>query len=180
MLSWLLLKGIVMILLIPTRKLLYCSFVRSLLEYASVIWCPFSDVHIKRLERVQRKFTKFAILPLHITIDPPPSYETRCAFVNLQSLEIRRSIQSLLFLYDIINYNINCSELLTQVRFNVPCRLLRKHNYFHVDLHRTNYSLNELLTRAQNYFNKLSDNSLLDFSYSCYINSLYERAKTPF
>lgn len=31
-------------------KSLYCAFIRSKLEFASIVWQPFYDVHIKRIE----------------------------------------------------------------------------------------------------------------------------------
>ena len=40
-------------------KMLYYSFVRSQLEYASVVWSPVYDVHINRLEKIQRRFLKY-------------------------------------------------------------------------------------------------------------------------
>lgn len=42
-------------------KILYCAFVRSHLEYASQIWNPNYAIHASRLERIQRKFTRFLL-----------------------------------------------------------------------------------------------------------------------
>lgn len=150
-----------------TRSILYCSFVRSTLEYASIVWCPNGKVNIDRLERIQKKFIKFALFsfPLH-SINPIPSYENKCTLLGLKTLEQRRSIQSVMFLFDIVNSNFNCPQLLSEVKFNVPSRFLRYHNYFATSFHRTNYALNETLIRSQLIFNKLPKNDLLDFSYS--------------
>ena len=42
-------------------KTLYCTFVRSTLEYASSIWNPQYAIHINRIESVQKKFVNFAL-----------------------------------------------------------------------------------------------------------------------
>ena len=42
-------------------KTLYCALVRPILEYCSIVWCPSAEVWKERMERIQRKFTRFAI-----------------------------------------------------------------------------------------------------------------------
>ena len=42
-----------------TLKTLFCSLVRSNLEYCSVVWSPFTKRNIEKLERIQRRATKF-------------------------------------------------------------------------------------------------------------------------
>jgi hypothetical protein len=44
-----------------TLKALYVSLVRPKLEYASCVWRPFYGAHIDRIERVQRKFVRYAL-----------------------------------------------------------------------------------------------------------------------
>jgi hypothetical protein len=44
-----------------TFKTLYNSFVRSHLDYASVVWNPYYGVHLKRIEAIQKKFLRFAL-----------------------------------------------------------------------------------------------------------------------
>ena len=38
---------------------LYFAYVRSLLEYAAVIWSPNYDIHVNRIEFVQKKFFSY-------------------------------------------------------------------------------------------------------------------------
>ena len=44
---------------ISTLKLLYFSFLRSKLEYASLVWQPCYNIHVTKLENVQRHFLKY-------------------------------------------------------------------------------------------------------------------------
>lgn len=44
---------------IKTLKLLYCTFVRSHLEYASQIWNPRYQTYIDRIESIQRRFLRY-------------------------------------------------------------------------------------------------------------------------
>ncbi|XP_053686787.1 uncharacterized protein LOC128736336 [Sabethes cyaneus] len=42
-------------------KTLHCSFVRAVREYAVQIWAPYHATQIARIERVQRRFIRFAL-----------------------------------------------------------------------------------------------------------------------
>lgn len=44
---------------ISTVITLFNCFVRSKLEYCSVIWSPHYSVHINRIEKIQKRFVKF-------------------------------------------------------------------------------------------------------------------------
>jgi hypothetical protein len=47
-------------------KAFYVSLVRLKLEYASCLWQPFYGAHIDRIERVHKKFVRYALFGLGI------------------------------------------------------------------------------------------------------------------
>lgn len=141
-----------------TKKTLFTSFVRSKLEYASFIWAPNAKVHIKRIEIIQMKFIKYALSFLNFSLSVPsisiPTYADKCALISMKTLEIRRNIFSLHFLHGIISGSIDCPDLLHAIKIYVPPRSLRNNaNFFHIDLHRTDYAMNEPLSKAMKLFN---------------------------
>ncbi|XP_053691665.1 uncharacterized protein LOC128740165 [Sabethes cyaneus] len=55
-------------------RALYYSLVRSVIEYAAVVWSPYSGIWSSRLEAIQRRFVRYALkyLPWRNTYDLPP------------------------------------------------------------------------------------------------------------
>lgn len=78
---------------LSTCKLLYCSYVRPLMEYAGPVWCPslVGDQHL--LESVQRWNTR---LPFGLI---RPDYPTRLKMMDLQSFKDRRNRGDLIVTY---------------------------------------------------------------------------------
>jgi hypothetical protein len=76
---------------------LYFAFVRSILEYASCAWNPYLKKDIKRIESVQRRFTRN--IPGYRGL----SYEDRLRGLGLNSLETRRHRADLLLTYKIVH-----------------------------------------------------------------------------
>ena len=76
---------------------LYKAFVRSILEYCSVVWSPQYVKDIEILEKVQRRFTR--ILPdfRHLP------YEDRLRLYGIPSLFARRLSFDLIFVYKCIH-----------------------------------------------------------------------------
>lgn len=102
-------------------KTLYTSLVRSILESSSVVWCPYQTTWIERLERIQRRFVRFALrlLPWSDRTNLPP-YADRCRLLGIDTLEQRRSIQQEVFVVKIMNEEVDCPSLLAEMSLNAP------------------------------------------------------------
>lgn len=70
-----------------TLRILYFSYVRSVLDFGSAIWNPCYKVHIDRIEKIQKKFIN--ILNYRFRIHT--SYDHSLTHFNLLSLEISPS-----------------------------------------------------------------------------------------
>ena len=73
----------------------FCVFVRSILEFSSVIWNPGFKVDIDKIESVEKRFTR-ACLP-HL------AYAESLAELNLLTLETRRVMTDLITCYKLLN-----------------------------------------------------------------------------
>ena len=121
-------------------KTLYCSLIRSPLEYAVQLWAPQHSTMRDRIERVQKQFLRFALrqLPWRDPVRLPP-YADLCKLLNLPTLENRRTLLQRLFVFDMLNGNIDCPDVLQKINFHVPPRRLRNHPLLRVSTHRTSY-----------------------------------------
>jgi hypothetical protein len=82
-----------------TLLCLYKTYVRSTLEYASIVWSPCYKVHTWSLEKVQRRFAKSF---MYFSSDEYPQrgvlHETFSEQVQIPSLASRRKLASIKFL----------------------------------------------------------------------------------
>ena len=151
-----------------TLKSLYVSFVRSILEYASPVWSPSYHCHSKRIESVQKQFLLFALrrLPSARAIEfVLPPYQDRCNLLLLQRLDFRRDVASALFVRDIINSCVDCTELLARLKIYAPERRMRQRDaLLLIDVVSNNFGLSEPILRASRVFNLLY--KVIDFQLS--------------
>ena len=93
----------------------YCTYVRPLLEFSSVIWSPHTKKDINRIESVQRKFTR-AVCNLRGC-----TYEERLLNLGLDSLLCRRIKADLILCYKMLHGLIyigaTCSIVPSQTAF---------------------------------------------------------------
>ena len=75
------------------HKTLYCALVRSHLDYASPIWSPYREVHVQRIESIQKRFLMSFLgrqrLPDSFAL---PLYRERLAVCNLDRIEDRHNL----------------------------------------------------------------------------------------
>lgn len=137
---------------VKTLKVLFCSLVRSHLEYASQVWNPRYDKYINLLEKPQRKFLKHINFKHNIL---SPDYVDSCKRHHFLPLVKRREAADFTFLHNIILNLIDCPSLLSKIKLKIPARLAcrRKYLQLHAPFCRTNYRQNSFFIRTANLFN---------------------------
>ena len=143
---------------IDSLKSLYFALVRSVLEYGVLVWAPYQVVQISRIERIQRQFIRYALRSLPWR-DPHrlPPYEHRCALIRLPTLANRRTMLQQLFIFDLLENNVDSPELLSQLRFNVPPRITRRTEFFRPAMYRTVFAQNNPFYVCCRNFNIVSE-----------------------
>lgn len=151
-----------------TLKILYCSFVRSHLEYASQIWNPRYGKYIDCIENVQKRFIRFLCFRLRIPYHSD-NYINICKKFHLQPLINRRRLADCTFLLKIISNEIDCPDLLHKLYFNVPQRSVRFNPPISIPYSSSNYRQNSYMVRASKDFNVLCK----DFSFDPFTTKTY-------
>lgn len=146
---------------IKTIKILYSTYVRCHLEYASQIWNPRYAVYIDRIERIQRKLIRFLNFK---TYNNEKNYYKSCAHFHFLPLQHRRKVSDVLFLKKIMVSSIDCPNLLSHVNLYAPTRTYRYSSLFYLPSVATNYRQNSVIYRCCNTFNNFMNeiNSDLD------------------
>lgn len=146
-------------------RALYYSLVRSVLEYASVVWSPYTGIWTSRIEAVQSRFIRYALrfLPWRDPATLPP-YQNRCRLLGMDTLQRRRQLERVLFVQKLLIGSIDAPNILSQININVVSRSLRHTDFLRLDLRRTDYGQNEPIRVMCSLFNRVYN--LFDFSIS--------------
>lgn len=142
-----------------TLRLLYCTLIRPKIEYCAIIWNPFYESQLSRIENIQARFTRFALRN-----ESSLSRQERNSKLDLDTLRNRRTAQSALFIFDLINNGIECNDLVSRLNYRVPYRDFRGFRLLGVPQHHTNYGQHEPFTNVCNIFNNFHD--IFDFHLS--------------
>lgn len=130
---------------------LYNTLVRSQLEYASPIWSPHYKDYILRVERIQRRFTRYLFRKFHI---PYLDYDGRLHVLGLQSLGLRRLVADGILLHKIVN-----GALITSVNREISIRVnpfnVRNMGLFGIKTHSINCAFFNILPRTMRLYNKI-------------------------
>lgn len=143
---------------VEALKSIYFAHVRSHLEYASVVWSPYYQVSVDRIESVQKNFLIYALrrtVRRGSDFSLPP-YLTRCKSIGIETLSRRRLNLCALFVFDILRGRIKVPSLFLKLKLNEPIRVLRTTNHLLVDVHRTNYGSFEPINNMSRTFNLFS------------------------
>ena len=137
-----------------TLKTLYFCYVRSVLEYGSIIWNPIYNKYIDQLESVQRKFVKFLAFKVNGHF-PPRGVDQGELLGRFQIpfLINRRKYVSIQFLFKVCRCLIDCPELLSQIKFHVPFKSIRLSPTFHLPTPSTDVLIKTPLFQAMRLFN---------------------------
>lgn len=140
-------------------KLLFNALVRSHLEYNCSIWNPLHDCHIKKIEKIQRNFTRQIAYKFGFVYE---SYEDRLRQCNLSSLTLRRNRFDMYHLHKI--FNSNDTIIRNKLSINSQTYTNRHTKLFYVPDARTNYGSHSCaLHRYQIIFNnKFSKSDILE------------------
>lgn len=144
----------------------YNAYVRSLLEYASIVWNPQYSVHINCINKIHNsliKYIKYKSLnnPIHNAIINP---------------EKRRNFRDQIFLYKIVHNLIDSPYLLNKIYYRCPRIGSRCKELFHIPFCKRNYMINTFPHRACNKYNKLlsSNIDILNTNLNGFRNSVLE------
>ena len=152
---------------IKTFKTLYCSLVRSHLEYCSPIWSPSYAVHQRSIERVQNKFLRFVNYKLNIPIIKL-DYQYILSYLDIDKLSVRRLIADLMFLFNILNNRFDSPDLLYIIKFCIPRRSTRQQQLFTEEGIIINNRFNSLMPRLHRLGNEFGTADLFNLTYFLY------------
>ena len=134
---------------IRTKKLLYITWVRSRLEYVSVVWSPYTKRNITSSEQIKRRATRFILGKEY-------SEHERLSKLNLLPLQYRREIHDLVFFFKCFKNMYNL-DILDFVSFRTCNKPLRKIDYLtlNVPFGRTESFKNSYFIRISRSWNEL-------------------------
>ena len=148
---------------------LYKALIRPIAEYSSPLWSPFYKSHIESVERIQRKFTRYA---MHY---PLLNYKERCEIINLLPLSFRREMADIKLLYKSMyktNFSNNVSELVKTYIPNPRLRSSRKGLLLQPQQLRTETYRGFYTNRIVTLWNQLPPTLRVDQSLSVFVNEL--------
>lgn len=90
-----------------TQRILYVAYVRSRLEFASIIWNPAASIYKDDIESIQKQFVIYLLESRrNATSYRLAPYVDRCEQLKLQSLELRRTVADAMLAFDIYKRNV--------------------------------------------------------------------------
>lgn len=141
---------------------LYKSLIRPNLEYASSVWNPLAVGQIQKLEKVQRKLTKYII-------EKNTPYEKRLELLQLPSLRWRRLFLDLLRVYEILQMESAQRKQIFTLSSEISNTNLRRHRLtLHGEHCNTNVLKSHFANRVIDSWNALPNDLIEIPSYSLF------------
>ena len=97
------------------RERCYLSLLRPILEYACVVWSPYTITNIDKLERVQRKAARFVYNNYSM-------YSSVTNMLNRTTLQVRRENLRLIMIYKIVNNLVEIETGNSIIKNSLPTR----------------------------------------------------------
>jgi hypothetical protein len=144
---------------------LYKSFIRPIVEYSSIIWCPYTSNNINKIERVQKRMCR--MLPNLKGL----SYQNQLRRMGLLSLQARRLRYQLITIYKMHHgvSNVDIGDFFTKTqarRTRGHCsNLMQKYA-------KNNYRLNFFTVSSISLWNKLTQEAVNASSLTLFKNYL--------
>jgi len=143
---------------------LFNAYVRSKLEFASIVWDPPHDIRIEQIEMVQKKFFKFLSWKIFGIDDRLTTNSDVLTRHGACALSTRRSMSSCLYLFKLLN-GLEINEVfLDRVNscFNLGPKRFRKTPLFYLPFARIELFKSSPLYRILSSVNNLNNSDKLD------------------
>lgn len=134
---------------------LYNALVRSIIEYGSIVWSPYTTADICRIDRVQNSFMRLAGYCLNIP-HPPHDYGPLSQVLRLVPLSVRRDNFDITFIQRLIEGQVDAPRLLGELSFRIPSNTRLQCN-FYIPTNKSNFSRNAPLIRMMHNANNHID-----------------------
>lgn len=123
------------------HKTLYCSLVRSSLEFGSLVRSQNLSTNNKDLENLQHKFLKRLAFVTNSLLTNE-SYKPIQESIALDSLQLKRQVADIIFIYNLLNGNIVYPKLLALINIRVPSYQSRNKELFIITFYKKNCDKN--------------------------------------
>ena len=139
------------------HKAVMCAFeahVRSVIQYASVIWSGASISHLARLERLQHRFLMWLGANTRANC---PSLDKNILLLHFNTMSIKSRFvpADRMFLHSVLNHRIDCDHLVTVFGLAVPERRSRHTGLLHEPFARVNAVKSSIFARIPRSCNSL-------------------------
>ena len=133
---------------------LYCSLVRSHLEYGSIIWNPHTSSQKQQVERIQHKFLRHIAWKFFQQSDTNLDYFNIEQRLKIDNLELRRIFADVKFVSKSYTNYVDNETFKQNFRLTNPQRTTRSDDVFQIATRRTDVGKFSVVNRLMSNFNQ--------------------------